>query len=369
MSKGARLRKEKESADVFGGPAPVLSSYDPVEVTVPRIVFPDEVIEDQIAQLAQRMKAMQPIEPRPLRPSDRIYIDMTTVDEEGERLENLCGKRHVNLKDEFIPQGFKDGLMGLEVGKEQTFEYDAPTPENDAEGNAITIRVRATVTLLEIQEERVPEITDEWVKKSVPGAETVEELRNNVREQMEAKAGAFSRSALYEMCAAELSTRLEGGIPDAEFERGILAAQQEFDAQVKKEKMTKEQYLAAHGMNENQLSVQLMAQGRAMVSQGRALEAMARHLGLTVTDEDIEASFGEVTPAQARNLRQAYEDAGRGAELKRMALCGKALDHVVKTAKITYRDMPQTLNGPAQPESRQQLSMNDVFGGSRSMTL
>ena len=56
MSKGARLRKEKESGDVFGGPAPVLSSYDPVEVTVPRIVFSDDVIEDQITQLAQRIR-------------------------------------------------------------------------------------------------------------------------------------------------------------------------------------------------------------------------------------------------------------------------------------------------------------------------
>lgn len=369
MSKGARLRKEKASGDVFGGPAPVLSSYDPVEVTVPRIVFPDDVIEDQITQLAQRMKAMQPVEPRPLRPDDRIYIDMTTVDEAGERFENLCGKRHVNLSDGFIPQGFKDGLMELEVGKEKSFEYDAPTPDNDADGNAITIPVQATVTLLEIQEERVPEITDEWVKKSVPGADTVEELRKNVREQMEAKAGAYTRSALYELCSTALAARLEGGIPDAEFERGILAAQQEFDAQVKKEKTTKELYLKAHGMNEDQLSVQLMAQGRSMVAQGRALEAMARHLGLTVTDEDIEASFGEVTPAQARNLRQAYEDSGRGAELKRMALCGKALDHVVKTAKITYRDMPQTLAGSAQPSSNRPLQMSDVFGGSRSMNI
>ena len=369
MSKGARLRKEKATGDVFTGPAPVLSSYDPVEVTVPRIVFPDEVIEDQITQLAQRMKSLEPVEPRPLRPDDRIYIDMTTVDAEGERLENLCGKRHVNLADAFIPQGFKDGLMGCEVGKQISFEYDAPTPENDAEGNAITMKVSATVTLLEIQEERIPEITDEWVKKSVPGAETVEELRRNVREQMETKGGAYSRSALYEICAQELASRLEGGIPDDEFERGVIVAQQQFNAQVEKEKTTKELYLRSHGMTEEQLNIQLMAQGRTMVSQGRALEAMARHLGLTVTDEDIEKSFGDVTPAQARNFRMAYERSGRSAELKRMALCGKALDYVVKNAKITYRDMPQSIGGSAQSDSGRPLQMGDVFGGARAMSL
>ena len=366
MGKKARLRKERADGSIFEGSAPTLTSYDPVEVTVPRIVFPKEVIEGQIEDLAKRMKTMKATDPRPLRPDDRIYIEMTTVDEEGVILENLCGKRHVNLSDDFIPRGFKDGLMGLEVGQEQTFEYDAPTPENDAEGNAITMPVSATVTLLEIQEEVVPEITDEWVKSSVPGANSVEELRENVRKQMETKSGAYSRSALYELCAAELATRLEGGIPDEEFERGILAAQQEFNAQVQKEKTTKEEYLAAHGMTEEQLSVQLMAQARSMVSQGRALEAMARHLGLTITDDDINASFGEVTPAQARNFRKAYEDAGKGDELKRMALCGKALDHVVKTAKITYRDMEQTLDGAAQRETPQQVQMNDIFGGSRS---
>ncbi len=369
MSKGSRLRREKANEEAFGGPVPALSSYDPVEVTVPRIVFPDEVIEDQIKQLARRMKSMQPVEPRPLRPDDRIFIDMTTVDEEGVELENLCGTRRVSLSDEFIPKGFKEGLMGLAVGEAATFEYDAPTPENDDEGNPVEMRVTATVTLLEIQEERVPEITDEWVKASVPGADTVDELRKNVRDQMETKAGAYTRSALYDLCAQQLATRLEGGIPDEEFERGIVAAQQDFNAMVEKSQMTKEAYLASCGMNEDQLSVQLMAQGRMMIAQGRALEAMARHLGLTVADEDIERSFGEVTPAQAREYRRAYEEAGRGAELKRMALCGKALDHVVKTAKITYRDMPQTLAGPARPEQPQRLQMSDVFGGAKSATL
>jgi len=324
------------------------------------------VIEDQIAQLARRMKSPQAVEARPLRPDDRIYIDMATQDVRGERLENLCGKRHVNLSDEFIPSGFRDGLLGLEVGKQRTLEYDAPTVESDDEGNPITMRVVATVTLLEIQEERVPEVTDEWVRTSVPSAETVEGLRKLVRKQMEAKAGAFTRSSLYELCAQELSSRLEGGIPDEEFERGIMAARREFDERIKKKKTTKELYLAAHGMTEESLNVQLMARGRAMAAQGRALEAMARHLGLAVSDEDIEASFGKVSPARARSLRKAYENAGRGVELKRMALCGKALDHVVKTARVTYRDMPQTIGGPARQASPGRPGLDDVFGGDRS---
>ena len=369
MGKGSRLRKEKSGSGIFGGEGPELSSYEPVEVTVPRIVFSDEVIEDQIQQLAKQMKVLEAIEPRPLRQDDRIYIDMTTVDEQGERLENLCGKRHVNLSDSFIPQGFKDGLMGLEVGKVHTFEYDAPTPENDADGNAITMKVSATVELLEIQEERVSEVTDEWVKTAVPGAETVEELRKNVREQMENKAGAYTRSALYELCAQELAKRLVGGIPDEEFERGIMAAQQDFDAQVQREKTTREAFLASRGMDEQQLNVQLMAQGRSKIAQGRALEAMARHLDLTLTDEDLDAAFGEMPKARAKSMRRAYESSGRADELKRMTLCGKALDYVVEHAKVTYRDMPQTLDGPARPKTPQQSHLGDVFGGAQTVTL
>ena len=60
MGKKARLRKEREQAgaEVFGGEAPTLSSYGPVEVTIPRIVFPEEVLEDQITQLRQQLKVL-----------------------------------------------------------------------------------------------------------------------------------------------------------------------------------------------------------------------------------------------------------------------------------------------------------------------
>ena len=335
------MADKKSNPTSAGGIAPELSSYGPVEVTVPKITFPEDTIDEQIAQLAQQMTIYVKAEDREIRPDDQLYIAMETV-QDGAPLENLSGERHISLADSFMPDGFKDQVAAMKVGETKTFDYDAPTAENDAEGNAITAKVTSTVTVLEIQEEAVPEVTDEWVKKSIPGANSIEELRRNVRTQMESKAAGYSRSALYEQCAAELASRLTTRIPDDVFERGIQQAHSQFLEQLKQQNIEEPAYLLREGITKDQLNMQLMIQGREIVAEGMALEAMANHLHLKVTDKDIDASFGNVSPAQAAQMRKAYEEKGLMPELRRMALCGKALDSVVANAKISYRELMQT---------------------------
>lgn len=337
MSKRNRIKNQPDRNQKKGKIEPKLSSYEPVTIEIPLIEVKDEDIETQMQETAERFPEYVNEGDRPVQESDYLVISMKTTDGEYP-LENLTyDKRRISLDDEYIPAGLKEHLLEMKVEETKTISYQAPGPQIDKADDPIMVNVSSVVTLHEIQKPVVAEITDAWVSKYIPGADTVDEFRSRVKRQMEGKANAYTEDFKYSQCAAILASRLEGSIPDELFEQGMSSSKAEFEAMLKQTGMTKEQYLERQGMSEEELTFQFMAKGRQMISEGMALEAMANHLNLTIEDEDINAVFGNVTPQQAENMRKSYEQAGKGEELRRMAYCGKALEYVVAHAAISHK--------------------------------
>lgn len=282
---------------------------------------------------------------RPVEAGDRVVITTVTHDAEGEPLGNLTRERlPVYLKDQFVPEGLRDGIVGMEVGETRRVGYRAPTPENDENGEAIKIDVVAQVTLNEIQAYSESGLDDAWVAATIPGASTVEEFRKVVRDQMEAKADHYTQEAVYAACAAELVNCIEGEIPDEMIMRGYEDARADFNRMLETQKTTKEEYLKCSGVTEEQLNVRLLLQGRKTIAEGMALEAMADHVNPKITDEDIDGVFGQASPMQIKKLREEYERMGKADELRRVARCGKAMDYVVEHAHIEYRAVGESVD-------------------------
>lgn len=69
----------------------------------------------------------------------------------------------------------------------QPFSVDGP--DLDPQGNETSMTVDTTVTVLEIQEEKIPEITDEWLAKHLPVFKSVADLRADIASKLEAETG------------------------------------------------------------------------------------------------------------------------------------------------------------------------------------
>jgi trigger factor len=314
-------------------------------IEIPTIEITDEDIEEQMKKTAESFPEFRKVEDRAIALDDTLLLSIETFDGAAD-----CGipsnplskkNQRVSLQDEYLPISLRGKLLDMKVGETSTVVYQTSGSQIDKNDEPAIIEVTSTVTIHEIQEPFIPEITDEWVAKFIPGANSIPEFRARVKRQMEGKAQAYFEEMKYAQCATALAARLEGGIPDELFERGIASAKQEFEAMLKQNDITKERFMKRQGITEEQLTFQFMARGRQMIAEGMALEAMADHLQLTVDEDDINAVFGDVTPQQASNMRATYERAGKTKELHRMAYCGKALEYVVAHAKIT----PKRLTG------------------------
>jgi len=82
--------------------------------------------------------------------------------------------------------------------------------------------------------------------------------------------------------------------------------------------------------------MQLMMQVRESLRQGFALDALARHLKLKVTDEDYEDALKRIAPGHEEEARKEYEGTGRTYLITEAALRTKANKWLYDTATFEY---------------------------------
>jgi trigger factor len=341
---GVKVDPRKElsfTVVVIPKPSYELEDFSPVKIRVPQAKVSEAEIDQQLVALAESRATYEKDEDRPIREGDDILIAIKGVDEKGEEVRNLTAERRsYTLGQNFMPAGFDTSLMGMTVGETRTFDVTdrdplAPGAEDGAEK---TMTLTFTVTLLEIQKRVIPAITDAWVKENLPGATTVPELREEVRRQGLAHREQELAGMRSFLAASEFAKRFKGSIPDELYELTRDDIVQNLQQNLKAQGKTIQDFIQEQGGGEQQFSMQLMMQTREVLTQGFSLDALARHLALELTDEDINETFRLMAPGHEKEARMEFELTGRMYQIYEAALRNKANKWLVETAEIEYLD-------------------------------
>jgi len=113
---------------------------------------------------------------------------------------------------------------------------------------------------------------------------------------------------------------------------------QQILSQVQSAGMTIDQYLAARGIAVQSFVDDMHAQAAERARQSLALDALARHLGLEATEEDIDNEISEagITDEEAAAaMRKQLVDEGRVPALRSSIKRGKALDWLLDNLNVT----------------------------------
>ncbi|MCL2883839.1 MAG: hypothetical protein FWF30_05190, partial [Coriobacteriia bacterium] len=199
-------------------------------------------------------------------------------------------------------------------------------------------RVSVTVEVLERQKRIVPEVNDLWAKQTFADCSSLLDLREKVRAAGLVERQNEVRKQISFAAAAELAKRLTGQIPDqiVEYTRGSLLKQ--IEANLLAQGRTLDDLIEHEGGGQEQFDRQLIEQVREMLAQGFSLDALARHLGMSVSPEDIDEAFRQIAPGQEKRMRQDFEATGRMYLIYDDALRNKANQWLVETATIAYLD-------------------------------
>ncbi|HHX19149.1 MAG TPA: trigger factor [Clostridiaceae bacterium] len=159
-----------------------LGQYEGLEAYRPSVEVDEEDIEEEIEAARMRVARLVPIGDRAIQNGDHVTIDYKGVKDdvpfEGGTAEGY--KLEIG-SNSFIP-GFEDGLVGRTVGED--VELSLTFPEEYHAEDLAGEDVVFYVTIHEALEKKVPELDDDFVCDVSETSDTVEEYREEIREQL-----------------------------------------------------------------------------------------------------------------------------------------------------------------------------------------
>lgn len=311
-----------------------LSSYDPVTVKLPKITITEEEIDAQVYNLAERSARAEADDAAVVGPaSEVVFAIKTNLKEGNEPVEHMTAERRVyTLGEDFLPEEFDKQLLGMKPGESKTFDFELPGMENLDGTPGPTRTATTTIDLTQINRKVVPAINDAWVKANIPEAKNVAGLREMLREQgMEFKTEEQDSKKFF-LVASTLAERFQGHIPDEIYEYTRDDMLSNLREQLKQSGMSLEEYAQSMGLEQQQFNMNFMMEVRETLRQGFSLDALARHLKLTIDEDDIQDTLTRMAPGDEERVRADIEGSGRGYLLTEAAMRTKANKWLLETA-------------------------------------
>lgn len=313
-----------------------LSSYDPVEIVVPPIEVSEAEIDDHLDQIADSYKTIERDKSRTVVEDGAIVEISMDCRKDGERMPQLCfASRPYRAGSNQMPAGFDEALIGAKVGETVHVDFVLPMRE-DIDGTMTGPSITGDVTVEAIMREVGRVLTDEFVADNIPNASNIADLRDQARAEIARKKSDQMRHFRNFFAARELAKRLEGSIPDEAYDAVANQMVDQLSEQAHFHHTTVADLLKQQGTNEEQYRMMALMQARTQLRQSAALDAWARHRGITVDDADIDAFFAssEQKEGQGAQMRSEAESGGFSYLAREGALRLKASEDVVSRAIV-----------------------------------
>lgn len=295
-------------------------------------VVSPHVTEDELAEQVDRMREqfgeLSEVE-RAAELDDYAVVDLAAKDDDGNDVEAMAATGlTIKVGPSFI-EGLGEAVVGLATGESKEFEADLPEGFGDDAGMKATI----TVTVSSVQEQQLPELTDEWVDEMTE-FDNVDALRTELQTRM--AQGKFQQS--WEQFRSTLMNDLVEEI-DLEIPEAIISSEMEnvmhrFSHSLSEQDIEFDDYLQVTGQSQDSFLADLRLAADKNVKTDLLFDAVAADAGLEVEDEEREAMHAAVagstgeTPAQvAERLSDAQNKALIDDILRK-----KAHDELLKAA-------------------------------------
>ena len=306
-----------------------LTSYDAPSITMPPAEATDAEIDLQLDQLLAYQTTYEDAKlKRGVKAGDIVSVNIENV-ENGERFAGQ--NRMINLDGAALPEAMSAALTGMKAGESKDVEW--------ADGDTT---VKLTVTLNSIMKAVKPELDDELAKKSF-GFDTVSELRDAVKGEIEADKArtlpGLKEDRLVEAVGKQLDLE---EIPENYQNQIFQELASEFLNTLQRQGLTLDTYLGARGIDMGSFLEDLRTQAADRARQSLALDALAKHLGLTVDADEVRAEFEKANVGDVDAAIAEWTGDGRIPAIRESIKRTKALAWLVENAIV------ETVDGVAE---------------------
>jgi trigger factor len=330
-------------------PEVTLGSYKGLEAGRRTRPVGDEDVERVIEGLREASASLEPVEDRGAELGDTVTVNFLgkfvgAPDQEDINVEDV----DVELGGPGVQQEFTDNLLGARPDEERTFTVSYPSDFSSKGLAGKQVEYAATVTA--VRRKELPEVDDEWAKSLGEEFESVANLREKVREDLEKRAGVESNNRV----RSEVMRKLVEAHP---FEVPQLLSEHQANQRLQeavRDMMGRGIDPRAQEINWEGVREQLKAQAEFDVRGSMLLEMIADEEQIEVSDEEIEAeinSLAEASRQAPEQVRAALTKQGGTTSIADRLRNRKALDLIVENARVTDEEWRDEAEAEAEATS------------------
>ncbi|MDP9236895.1 MAG: trigger factor [Chloroflexota bacterium] len=312
-------------------PTVELGDYRSVRVKAEPVVVDDERVEETLRLLRKRAATLEPIE-RELAWNDIARINLTGTASEAPLVEQQDIEIQLTEERDVLFPGFEEALLGHKKG--EAVEFDLTVPEEAMSAKFAGKAAHFVVSILETKEEVLPALDDEFTKQVGEGYETVDALRERVREDIRKNLEEQQNNRYHDEILRELVDRATIEFPPIMAEVEVDRMLHDQAGHVEKGEDL-ERYLAGIGKTEEEVRAELRPIAEIRLRRSLVLSQLTGAEDIQVSDEDIDAEIEKMTAsagAQGQQLRQLFGSDEARATMRRNLLTRQTLERLVEIA-------------------------------------
>lgn len=312
-----------------------LGQYKGLEIEKKKATVSESEIEERLKSLQERHAELVVSDKKELEKGDFSVIDFEGYVDgkafpggaaQGYSLEIGSGS--------FIP-GFEEQLVGmaLENSKDITVKFPEDYHSKDLAGKEATFKV----TLHEIKVKEIPTVDDDFAK-SVGNFETVDELKNDLREKILAMNERESEANFSD---AVINTAVENAtvdVPETMIKQEMDDLLHRFEHNLAYQGLTLEKYLEYTQKSNEQVKEDFRPEAVKRVKTDLILNSVAKAENIEVSEDEVNQKIQELAAMYEQKnpdkLKKDLEKNGRLSGVKQAILLEKTADFIKEQASV-----------------------------------
>ena len=323
-------------------PTVELGDYHKIRIKPEKAEVTKENISDTIEQLRRQHATWEPAE-RAVDFGDLAVLDIeSNVD--GEPFINQKGAQYQVFRDSPFPApGFAKQLEGMKKGEEKEFKLQLPADylRNEVAGKEPVFKVK----VVEIKEEILPELNDDFVKQISAELETLdslqEEVTNTLKLRAEEKVKTDFEDKVIETVVTQAQIEFPPILTDMEIHRLIDDQSRRFQMQGG----NMEEYLKSINKTEEQLHEELHPVAIKRVTRSLALGKVAEEEKVDVNESEIDADIERMLASvkeKKEDIQKIFNTPQSRESIKQILMTRKTINILVETAKDSKKPAKAT---------------------------
>lgn len=332
------------TAEIDVRPEIEVPDFSKIEVTVPELKVDDEAVDAELDSLRERFGELKDTK-RKMKTDDFAVIDLeASID--GEKLDDASAEGltyRVGADD--LMKGLDTALRGMKTGEDNEFETEIQYGEN--KGKKATVKVHVQQT----KERKLPDLDDDFVQMASE-FDTVDELRESTREQVEENAKAKQAADIRDEVLKAALAQVEFALPESIVDEQVHNQLHQLLGQMAHDENALAQLLEAQGTTREEFDKESREQAEESVRTQLFLDAVAEEEQPEVSQQELTdhilftaQSYGMDPNQFVAQLQQSGQIANLFSDVRR----GKALAAAISRTSV-------------KDEAGNKVDPNDYFG-------